>query len=194
MIRKTRKILPGILWMLAVSLRLFAQTAPGTEIENVAFADYRDAGGFVYSVQSQAVITPVGDGYSLSISKSAERSVYMPSDTVLYLIVLQNSGNIAASSVSVTDTLSADLIYVSSQPAATVSGQSLSWNLLTIQPGAVGEITLRAVVAPGVLPGVSLENTASYRTPEEVRGRTAPASISIGSLPDLVLEKVVDRS
>ncbi|MCK9483090.1 MAG: OmpA family protein [Candidatus Marinimicrobia bacterium] len=183
----------GILWILMASLRLLAQTPVGTEIENVAFGEYHDAGGYVYSIQSQPVITTVSQGYILTISKSVETTTFLPSDTVEYYITLINSGNLGASSITVTDTLSSDLIYVSSQPPATVSGQIISWNLIEIQPGATSEINLTAVIAPSVSSGATIENSAGFRTPENVTGESAGVEITIGFLPDLALQKTVDR-
>ena len=191
---RTSKIFTGILWILSMCVHLFAQTPAGTEIENVAFAEYRDAGGYLFSVQSPPVITTVGQGYALTISKSVEKTVFLPSDTVVYDISLFNSGNLAASSLTVTDTLSDDLIYYASEPPATVNGQSLSWNLPEIQPGAADGIRLTALVAPGVLSGSTIENVAAYETPEFVSGKSQPVVIHIGSMPDPELDKQVDRA
>jgi len=193
-ISKTTRILTGILGFLILSFPLFSQTAPGTEIENVAHAEYRDAGGFVYSVQSPPVITTVSPGSALAISKDTEKTVFLPLDTVIYHLRIANTGNIAASSVSVVDSLPTGLNYISSQPPASVSGNVLSWNLLDLQAGVTEDITLSAFVAPAVLPGSVLENTAHYRSGDDHRGSSLPVQITIGTLPDLRLEKRVDRS
>ncbi len=193
MVRNKKMIFGGILCFLALSLRLFAQTAPGTEIENAAAAEYRDAGGFVYSLQSSAVTTTVSQGYALSVTKRVEKTVYLPEDTVEYLVTIMNSGNLSATSVTVTDTLSEHLTYHTSDPPAAVSGQVLSWNFPELQAGAASEIAMSAVVAPGVPPGESIENAAVFRTPEDVTGHSPAVEILIGSSPDLVLEKSVDH-
>jgi len=193
LIQGARFILAGILWILATTLCLFAQTPVGTEIVNIAIAQYRDGGGFIYSIQSQPVITTISQGYWLTISKSVERTVFLPLDTVKYHISLVNSGNLAASSITVTDTLSDDLIYVSSQPSATVNGRTVSWNLSALQPGATFEIILIGIIAPGVSSGTTIVNSAGFRTPENVTGNSTGIEITIGSLPDLVLKKVVNR-
>jgi uncharacterized repeat protein (TIGR01451 family) len=184
----------GILSFLALAFPVFSPAVPGTQIENVAHAEYRDRGGFVYTISSPAAITTVGDGYSLHIDKETETSVCLPSDTVIFHIRLQNSGNIAASSAEVRDTLSTDLIYHASQPSATVNGSVLSWDLQNIEAGAASDILVSAVVAPDVPPGTTIENTASFRTPDNIRGYSAPVTVSIGSKPDPWLLKTVDRS
>ncbi|MDD3966225.1 MAG: OmpA family protein [Candidatus Neomarinimicrobiota bacterium] len=191
---KTKKILVGSIAFLLCFLPLFSQTVPGTDIENVASAEYRDAGGFVYSVQSPPVITTVSPGSALTLSKYAEKTVFLPLDTVTYHLRLTNSGNIAASSVTILDSLPAGLNYLSSQPPASVSANVLSWNLLNLQAGATEDITLSALVAPAVPSGTLLENTAHYHTPDDAHGSSLPFAIRIDALPDLRLEKRVDRS
>ncbi|MCD6446878.1 MAG: DUF11 domain-containing protein, partial [Candidatus Marinimicrobia bacterium] len=183
-----------VFWILLSFMGLFAQTAIGTNIENIAYAYYQDPGGFEYNIQSQAVITTVSQGYKLSISKSVETSVYMPLDTVVYHIEIQNSGNIAVSSVSVMDTLSNDLTYLSSQPAGTVNDQNISWNILNIQPGASSSIDLQCLVVPDVVSGISIENHAGFITADEVRGHSQPVMISIESRPDLLIESNIDQA
>ena len=93
-------IYSAILWILLSFTALFA----GTAIQNTASATYEDAGGFMYTIQSQNVVTIVDDTYLLDISKSVEHSVYHPLDTVRYHIDLSNSGNVSVSSLTVIDT------------------------------------------------------------------------------------------
>lgn len=193
-ISKIKRILTGILGFLILSLPLFSQTVPGMEIENTAAAEYRDAGGFLYSVQSPTVITTVSPGSALTISKHADKTVFLPLDTVEYHIRLENSGNSAASSVTILDSLPAGLVYIASEPVANLNDNVLLWNLLNIQAGATAEIVLTVSVAPAVPSGTVLENTAHYRTPDDASGSSMPFAISIGSLPDLYLEKRVDRA
>jgi len=193
LIHKAGFTLAGIFWILAMLLPAFAQTPVGTDIENVAHAQYHDASGYVYSIQSQPVITTVSQGSLLTILKRVEQTVCLPLDTVRYHITLSNLGNLAASSITVTDTLSADLTYISSQPSATVNGRIVSWNLLEIQPGVTIEITLIARVAPGISSGTTIENSANFRTSENKTGSSARVEITIGTLPDLVLKKSVNR-
>ncbi|RKY55634.1 MAG: hypothetical protein DRP93_02965, partial [Candidatus Neomarinimicrobiota bacterium] len=173
---------------------LFAETAAGTTIENTAYARYKDAGGYEYLIQSQTVITTVSEGYHLDITKDVERTVYSPSDTVRYHIDLSNSGNIDASFVKVIDTLSDKLSYISSQPAATVAGQVISWNLQNIQSGATEGIDLQCLIAPDVVSGISIENQADYVSLDEVSGRSQPATITIGSRSDLLIESNINQA
>ncbi|MCK4531021.1 MAG: DUF11 domain-containing protein [Candidatus Marinimicrobia bacterium] len=179
-----------ILWISLSFSALFAGMAVGTTIENTAYAQYEDGGGYQYMIQSQTVVTIVDDGYILNISKEVENSVYHPSDTVRYHIDLSNSGNISVSSVTVTDTLSDDLIYVSSQPPATISSQTISWNLQNIQAGATEGIDLICLVAPDVVSGISIENRANYVT-DLLTDQSQPVFFTVETSPELYIEKSV---
>ncbi|MEA2076862.1 MAG: OmpA family protein [Candidatus Marinimicrobia bacterium] len=178
-----------ILWISLSFSALFAGVIVGTAIENTAYAQYEDGGGYQYAIQSQTVITIVDDGYILNISKEVEKSVYHPSDTVRYHIDLSNSGNVSVSSVTVTDTLSDDLIYVSSQPPATQSGQVLSWNLQNIQAGATQGIDFICLVAPDVVSGNSIENRANY-VADLLTDQSQPVFFTVETSPELYIEKL----
>jgi uncharacterized repeat protein (TIGR01451 family) len=174
-----------ILWICVSFTALFAQKT----IENTASATYIDGGGIQRSIQSQTVITNVDEVLQLDITKNVEHAVYHPSDTVRYTIDLTNSGNIAASSVTVTDTLSDDLIFVSSQPPAAQSGQVISWNLQNIQAGASEGIDLICRVAPDVVSGISIENKANFVTTDLISGKSEPAIFTVEANPVLYIEK-----
>ncbi|MEI8082840.1 MAG: hypothetical protein WCI74_13465, partial [Actinomycetes bacterium] len=69
--------------------------------------------------------------------------------------------DVAASSVVLTDLLPAGMTFDSASPApATVTGNSVVWNLGTIARGTEREITVTAHVNPSVIPGTELENCA----------------------------------
>ena len=69
--------------------------------------------------------------------------------------------DVAASGVVLTDTLPAGMTYVSASPSpATVTGNTVVWNLGTIAPGTEREITLTVSVAGSVPINTELENCA----------------------------------
>ena len=192
---KTLKLSALILGILMSFGSVFAATpvAIGTNITNVAYALYQDKSGNPNMIMSNQVVTTVSAGYVLDISKEVEKNTYLPLDTVKYHIELTNSGNSNVSSVTVTDTLHDGLTFVSSQPAATVDGQHISWNLQNIQPGATSGIDLQCLVAPGVLSGTSIENSVSFMTPDSVYGSSEPTAFIVGSSPVLTLDYIVDK-
>lgn len=83
---------------------------------------------------------------------------------VSWYMTYQNTGNADASSVTVTDPLPANWVYVSATPAATTlpavgSNGSVIWNLGTVTPGTSG--TLEVVAMPQV--SGSVTNVATLR-------------------------------
>ncbi len=67
-----------------------------------------------------------------------------PGETITYTLTVTNAGPNSATGVTVSDTLPTGLTYVSSAPAATVSGQTLSWTLGTLAASASQTITVTA--------------------------------------------------
>ena len=59
-----------------------------------------------------------------------------------YTITVTNNGDGEATGTSVADTLPAGLEYVSSDPTATVSGSTVTWNVGTLDPAGSSELTL----------------------------------------------------
>lgn len=66
---------------------------------------------------------------------------------VTFTITYTNPGPASASSAVLIDTLPAGLNFVSSSAGATVSGQSVSWNLGNLKTGSSGTVTVTASVA-----------------------------------------------
>jgi uncharacterized repeat protein (TIGR01451 family) len=85
------------------------------------------------------------------------------SDTITYSISWRNAGTAVAQNVRLVDTLPAGLTYVSASPApASVSGQTLTWNLGNQSPGANGTIVVQAQVLMSA--PTSVANTAQVST------------------------------
>jgi uncharacterized repeat protein (TIGR01451 family) len=62
--------------------------------------------------------------------------------TVTYDITVQNTGVVSATSVVVTDIIPAGMSYVSSTPAGSVAGDTVTWNLGDMDAGAMVSLTL----------------------------------------------------
>ncbi len=81
-----------------------------------------------------------------------------------YTLAYANNGTVAAANVVVRDTLPAGLSYVSANPSpSSVSGQTLTWNLGTLNANQSGSIVITTRVAAGT-GGSNLDNTATIQT------------------------------
>ena len=71
---------------------IFAATAAGTQIKNLATVTYEDAAGNVYSAQSNEAVVTVAQVYSATIGVDVDASA-APGQTVYLPYVLTNTGN-----------------------------------------------------------------------------------------------------
>ncbi len=149
---------------------------PGAK-ENVASATSAEGGSAEDSVTTQ-VVSP-----ALSVSKTGPASMLVntPFD---YIATVSNTGDGVASNVMLTDTLPAGLQFVSANPAAMADGQTVSWSLGSLQPGASRSVT---VTVMGVARGEQ-ENTVTASADGGVEPATARATTSV-TVPAISLEK-----
>lgn len=78
---------------------------------------------------------------AINIAKSAPAKAVV-GDNFNYALVVTNPSNMAALNARVTDTLPAGIEYVSSNPRATVKGQTLSWAVGDIAPKGKASISI----------------------------------------------------
>ncbi|MCX6895618.1 MAG: Ig-like domain-containing protein, partial [Verrucomicrobia bacterium] len=130
-------------------------------------------------------VTPLAD---LAVTKTGPTNVFAGTNFT-YTITVTNLGAATASSVTVTDSLPASVIFVSAIPAATTNGSNVVWtNLGNLAANGSTNLTL-TVTAPAN--GASLTNFASVgspttdpnptnnTTPPVVTGVTPVANLSI---------------
>lgn len=111
--------------------------------------------------------------------KMASVAMAQPGDTLAYTIILSNTGNLPASSLSVTDPLPAGLSYVSSAtPGLTYNSGSnqVEWSG-SLAVGSQTSLQFTVQVDSGVACGTQLTNTATISdpllpTPVEVKAAT----------------------
>jgi uncharacterized repeat protein (TIGR01451 family) len=86
----------------------------------------------------------------LLISKLADSQQVVMGGSAAFTIQISNTGSGAATNVVISDTLDAGLAYVSSSPTATTVAfretRILTWNLGTLMPGAVSNLTVTTTV------------------------------------------------
>lgn len=110
-------------------------------------------------------VGPGGEGKSqLSVAKSTNVTEASPGSIIPYTITVSNAGDAHAKDVVVTDDLPSGLSYVSSVPAAQVSGQTVSWTL-TVPAGMSVTRTVMARVTGDV--GATIENGVTVTDPTD---------------------------
>jgi uncharacterized repeat protein (TIGR01451 family) len=83
----------------------------------------------------------------LNVGKTGSTPVARVGDTLVYTLSYENSGNQAATTVRLTDTLPAGLTVVgTSQPPVSQTAQYLAWNLGTLTVGQQGRIVITTTV------------------------------------------------
>jgi len=123
--------------------------------------------------------TTVNDTSHLVLTKSAPdvSTYYGSGDTIMYTLAYSVVGNAVLTNVSISDNLASGLTYVSStlngSTAGSHTGQLVTWNLGTLQPGTSGVAAVKAstttsgtytnsgTIASTELPGGTTSNTTS---------------------------------
>ncbi len=124
--------------------------AAGTTVTNQGFLDYTAATlnkSFTYD--TNVVDTPVGGGADLSITKSASSTTAAPGGNLVYTLLAQNHGPMAAADATVSDTLPSGTTFVSAtatggsctEPAPPATA-TLTCSLGDMASGATQTITL----------------------------------------------------
>lgn len=82
-----------------------------------------------------------------------------------YTLTYRNTGDAAAATVQVRDTLPSGVTYVSANPSpSSVSGQVLTWNFGSLVAGAQGMISLNVTIAASVANGTVVTNQSTIST------------------------------
>ncbi|MCX7669107.1 MAG: DUF11 domain-containing protein, partial [Anaerolineae bacterium] len=124
---------------------------PGTELCNAvaAFSNTPQPGGATGPITATTCV-PVITSADLIIAKQSPVADVAAGDLITYTLVAVNLGPSAALSVTVTDTLPAELMFVSAQPAPDAGPNPLRWNLGALQVGETRLVTLTVRIASWV--------------------------------------------
>ena len=111
-------------------------------------------------ITATTVVTFTAPG--IGVSKTADRTQVSPGGTIVYTIIVSNTGDTTLSNVSLTDVLvSSELQFVSASPAPTGgSGQIWDFSLPPLGIGQAHTVSLTASVVSNALIGIFLDNTA----------------------------------
>ncbi|MCI4463267.1 MAG: DUF11 domain-containing protein, partial [Caldisericum sp.] len=166
------------------------QSVPnGTKVTNTVIATSNE------TPQAQATEdTLIGTLPNLTISKSDSVDPVQAGSQFTYTIRYQNTGGQDATNVVITDTLPNGLTFISATPAPTsVNGQTLTWNIGTLQSGTLGQITVKVEVPIDTPNGTIFTNTATI-TSTETNPVTTSETTTVESKPVLTISKDVQTT
>ncbi|TET89464.1 MAG: DUF11 domain-containing protein [Methanomassiliicoccales archaeon] len=151
---------PGEDGYITITVKVKPYTPDRTLLRNNVTLDYDDANGNPYpQLDDYAdvwVTAPV-----MEFSKTVDNRTADPGDQLIYTITYKNVGTGVATNVKITDTIPADVDFVSSSPAySSVSGNTYTWDIGTLDPGEGGTITITVKVKVGTADKTLLHNEA----------------------------------
>lgn len=163
-------------------------------VTNLASATYQTVAG-TDSVASNAVQTSVAAPEVSLLKTLVGPSTAGIGDPVQYQIAWGNaSPSAVVLGAVVTDTIPAGLDYLSSVPAAVVSGRVLQWSLGDLAAGSTGQIQLTLTVAASVTDTQHVTNTAALTSDNApAQQSTSAEALLIGpASQELSLTKTAD--
>jgi len=185
-------VMPGA-HSFTVTVRVSATTADGQVLRNTVTLDYTDqlsrpmtrTRGWANATVSRPTITVV---------KTVSPSNAKAGDLVTFRIYYNNTGSVAAGTVTIKDSLPNGFDYVSANPAPTwMSGRTFYWNFTNVAPGA-HSLTMSARVN-STFSGTRLVNWAflNYTTTGgyPLIGSTSSVTVAIPELSDMIFVAVV---
>jgi len=185
-------VMPGA-HAFTVSVQVSAATADGQVLRNTATLDYTDQlrGSLPRSLGwgNTTVVRPM-----ITVVKIATPSNAKPGDLVTFTIYYNNTGSVAAGTVTIKDSLPSGLDYVSASPVATwTDGRTFYWNFTNVAPGAHSLSLVARVNAS--FSGSQLVNWAflNYTTPGgfPLIGSSSSTVVSIPELSDMIFVAAV---
>ena len=187
---------PGATYAFSTTAEIFADTL------NVATWEAGDGAGTVITDSAEAYVSIAQT--DLHIQKSADRNTAVAGDEVNFYIYYENWTSVAASDVWISDTLPAELSYVTSQdwkvgtqtPTLQNTGNVVSWYMPELPPWSYGYILLTTRLTDTAIVEATIDNQITIRSAtSDSNSVDNDASASVGvaaSSQDLWVEKTVD--
>jgi uncharacterized repeat protein (TIGR01451 family) len=132
--------------------------------------------------------------YSVSVTKTGQPNYYLNSPS-RFTITVTNTGKNDLNNVNVTDTLPANMTYVSSAPSATVNGKQLNWTIPLLAVGANQQFIVNCTAsqigpfdnavnvtsAQGATASTKLSAIVTYFTGVDLSNRDTIDPVAVGS-------------
>ena len=159
----------------------------GAPIINTATAQCSDANGNPLSaVISNTVSAPLSGAPLLKITAVASPNPVSAGGTQTYTITIENTGNIAASAVTATATLSTNLQFASASNGGVSLPPAVNWTLGDIPSGGSVALTLTATVPTGTASGTALPFSITVLSTNNASDTTS-LNTKVGSAPNLII-------
>ena len=138
----------------------------------------------------------VASAPNLKISKTDGVTTVQAGQTnLVYTLSYSNDGNIAATGVTVVDTLDADVTYVSCSDSCAydANGRTVSWAIGDLAVGAAGTRTVTVSVNTAAAPGAVIGNKAAItgNEPDSDLSNNTAYDSDVVARPEIVLAKTV---
>ncbi|WP_421659151.1 DUF7507 domain-containing protein [Leptothermofonsia sp. ETS-13] len=201
---RVRFLLVGLLlgWPSVQGLPILAQQI--ITIPNTATANLQGPSGNPVNVQSnQTTITATIGRAGLEIIKTADRASAEPGDTVVYRLLVRNTGDVTLNTLQVTDTLPFGVRFLSDSPRAsltnqnrtvsvslsstTVNGRNVVFGFSRLEPRQVLTIVYGVVLTPDAIRGNGRNiAVATGLTPAGTQVSSASASYLVQIRPGIL--------
>jgi len=145
-----------------------AATAAAGQITNTARVTSQDV---TVPVQEDEVTT-IERSFNVTVDKSVNRTTATSGDTLLYTIVVTNTGFSAATNVLVTDVLPTNVTFVSASSGFTNTNGTVSGTIASLLTGSPTTITISATVNNNAPNGAVINNPVTVVAPGEPAGNT----------------------
>lgn len=195
----------GRIGTMTVTTNIAAGLPDGTQLINTATVDFTDLLGNDHAPRSATdpdrvgVPAPVVPTAVVSndaspalalvdpfITKRVEPPFALPGEPATWFITVTNPGSIAVNNISITDQMPAEVEILSvttTTGSASFSGQTVSFTLSSLAPGASATITVNTRVRPGVATPFAATNRACMSADNAASECATATLTSVSSLP-----------